>query len=107
MLWRCAKNAYLEYRYEKEYFGDVGDRGEIMGYAALFDEWQDDDAWRPLYDDADIGSAGDCSFRIKGFAQFRKIHTFYRKSIETFTAAQRQSVQNIYVDLGKITVAFA
>jgi len=66
MLIRCAKNAWLEYRYEKEYFGDVGTRGEVMGYGALLDEWQDDDAWRPLYDDADIGSASDCSFRVKG-----------------------------------------
>ena len=66
MLIRCAKNAYWEFRYEKDYYGDVGARGEVMGYAALIDEWQDDDAWRPLYDDADIGSAADCSFRIKG-----------------------------------------
>lgn len=65
MLIRCAKNAYLEYCYEKACFGDVGTRGEVMGYGALLDEWQDDDAWRPLYDDADIVAAGDCSFRVK------------------------------------------
>ena len=35
ILWRCAKNAWIEYRFEKTHVGDVGADGEVMGYAAL------------------------------------------------------------------------
>ena len=108
MLWRCAKNAYLEYLYEKEYFGDVGDRGEVMGYAALFDEWQDDDAWRPLYDDADIGSAADCSFRVKGHGLRAKHARVYfergRAYVQRLCASDDVlTVNNIRVD-GKMQI---
>ena len=66
ILWQTAANAWTEYRSEKSRIGDVGAQGEIMGYAALYDEWQDEDAWRPLYDDTVLGSASGCNFRIKG-----------------------------------------
>ena len=64
ILWRCAKNAWIEYRFEKTHVGDVGADGEVMGYAALIDEWQDEDAWRPLYDDTVVGSAADCAVTV-------------------------------------------
>ena len=65
VLFGTIRNVLIEYKGIRKKIRESGS-GNIIGYAALTDEWQDEDAWRPIYDDTVFGSSHECAFRITG-----------------------------------------
>ena len=65
ILFGTIRNVLIEYKSIRKRIRESAE-GSIIGYAALTDEWQDEDAWRPIYDETIFGSSAECNFRITG-----------------------------------------